>query len=267
MAIWLVGWRLQIFAGRDAAKGFLLLVAEFAHEEIEELRAFIPPVPEQLGVIRRNDDRRTIQKRREPAGLARCVRRENAARVRWRRRARGRAGKSASRPFAGDAVIFDAGEPAVVRRGQMRLDVIEIEVEADVAVEIAVARVAGITFVLAPDLPRGIEVAPERGDAVGREDRRERAVARTRLGVQNAVRVENEPADVRLLQKLLDAAGVGAFRQPDAARIAPETAAVMVARGEDLRADGRRMVGHQRQQSVRGGGGDDFQHGLRLETA
>ena len=41
---------------------------------------------------------------------------------------------------AGDAVILDAREPAIVRRRQMRLDVIEIEVEADVAVEIAVAR-------------------------------------------------------------------------------------------------------------------------------
>ena len=70
--------------------------------------------------------------------------------------------------------------PRLSGDGQMRLDVIEIEVEADVAVKIAVARVAGITFVLAPDLPRGIEVAAERGDAVGREDRREHAVTRAR---------------------------------------------------------------------------------------
>src|ERR1039458_2722179 len=161
--------------------------------------------------------------------------------------------------FAGDAKVFDAGEPTVVGRGQVRLDVVEIKVEADVAVEIAVARVAGITFVLAPDLPRGIEVAPKRGAAVRRVERRKGAVTRTRLRVQNAMRVEDEPADVGLLQKFLDAAGVGAFRQPDVARIAPATTAVMVARGEDLRANGRRMVRQERQQSVRGGGGDDFE--------
>ena len=81
----------------------------------------------------------------------------------------------------------------------MRFHIVEIQIEPDVAVKIAIARVAGVTLVLAPDLPRGIEVAPEGGDAVWREDRCERAVARTRLGVQDAVRVEDEPADVRLL--------------------------------------------------------------------
>ncbi len=76
--------------------------------------------------------------------------------------------------------------------------------------------------------------------------------------MQDAVRVENEPADVRLLQKSFDAGDVGAFRQPDAARVAAKATPVMVARGQDLRADGRRMVRQQRQQSVRRGGGDDF---------
>src|SRR5271154_3643376 len=113
---------------------------------------------------------------------------------------------------AGDAVIFHAGEPTIIWRWQMRFDVIQIKVEADVAVEIAVTRVARITFVLAPNLPRGIKVASERRDAIRRENRRERAVARTRTRVQDAVRVEDEPADVRLLQKFLDAGNVGAFR-------------------------------------------------------
>ena len=78
--------------------------------------------------------------------------------------------------------------------------------------------------------------------------------------MQNAVRVEDEPADVRLPAKISSTpVHIGAFRQPDAARVAPEATAVMVARGEDLRADGRRMIGQQRQQRVRGGAGDDFQ--------
>ncbi len=166
---------------------------------------------------------------------------------------------------AGDAVILQAGEPARFRRRQVRPDVIEIEVEADVAVKIAVARVAGVTLVLAPDLPGGIVVAAEGGDAVGRVNRREGAVTRARARVQHAVGVENEPADVGLLQKRLDAGGVGAFRQPDAARVAAKAAPVMVARGQNLRADGRRMVRQQRQQPVRGGGGDDFNPVLRPE--
>src|SRR5665647_1567177 len=87
----------------------------------------------------------------------------------------------------------------------MRFDVVEIEVKADVAVKIAVTHIAGITFMFAPDLAGGIVVAPERGDAVGRVNRREGAKTRTRFGVQNSVRVEDEPADVRLLQKFFDA--------------------------------------------------------------
>ena len=96
-------------------------------------------------------------------------------------------------------------------------------------------------------------------------NRRKGAETRPRFRVQHAVRVEDEPADVRLLQKLFDPLHVGAFRQPDAARVAPETTAVMVARGQNLRAEGRRMVRQQRQQSVRGGGGDDFNPAFVLE--
>ena len=33
----------------------------FAHEEVEEVRAFIPPVAEQFGVVGRDDEWRTIQ--------------------------------------------------------------------------------------------------------------------------------------------------------------------------------------------------------------
>jgi hypothetical protein len=90
--------------------------------------------------------------------------------------------------------------------------------------------------------------------------------SRARAGVQQPVGVHDEPADVRLLQDGLDALDVGAFREPDAARIAAEAAPVVVTRGEDLRADGGRVV-QQRQQRVRGGGGDDFEAALLLKLA
>ena len=171
---------------------------------------------EQFRVVRRDDQRRAVQKSGDALGLFDALIEKMPGVF-----ARGLQGEVALVNLlfpgpAGDAIILDAGETAVFRRRQVRLHVIEIEVEADVAVKIAVTRVAGITFVLAPDLARRIEVAPERGDAVGRENRRERAVARARAGVQQAVRVEDEPADVRLLQKYFDALHVGAFRQPDA---------------------------------------------------
>ncbi len=58
----------QIFAGRDQLDR-LLVVESHAREEVEELRPFIPPMAEQLGVIRRDDERRTIQNSREPPDL------------------------------------------------------------------------------------------------------------------------------------------------------------------------------------------------------
>src|SRR5438874_4996049 len=78
----------------------------------------------------------------------------------------------------GNAMVFDPGESPDLRRRQIRTHVIEIEVEPDVAVEIAIARIAGVPFVPAPDLFGRIEVASEGSNAVRREDRREHAVAR-----------------------------------------------------------------------------------------
>src|SRR5665213_906813 len=157
---------LEIFAGREERGGFLLLVADFAHEEVEKFRPFIPPMPEQFGVIGRDDDRRAIQNAFELLHLRDAFIQKMPGVP-----ARGGEGLVALVNLllarAGDAEVFDAGEPAVVRRRQVRLDVVEVEIKANVAVEITVARIAGITFMLAPDLARGIKVAPERGNAVG----------------------------------------------------------------------------------------------------
>src|ERR1035437_2753568 len=88
---------------------------------------------------------------------------------------------------ASDAIILDAGEPALARRGQVRLQVVQIEVEADVTVEVAITRVAGVTGVTAPDLAGGIRVTAKGRDAVRREDRGKRRVAWPWPGMQNAV--------------------------------------------------------------------------------
>jgi len=104
------------------------------------------------------------------------------------------------RRMARDAKIFDAREPALVRRGQVRLHIIEIQIETDVAIKLPVIFITRISFVLAPDLLGGIQIAPERRHAAGRQDRREHAVARFGIGVQQPVRIRDEPADVRFLQ-------------------------------------------------------------------
>ena len=118
------------------------------------------------------------------------------------------------RRAAGDAMVFDAGETASAGRGQVWFHIIEIKIEPDVAVEIAVARVPGIAFVPAPDLPGGLRVAAKSGDAAGREEGRKSGVMRLRLRVQDSVRVGDEPADICLLQDAIQAFAVSAFRQP-----------------------------------------------------
>src|SRR2546428_282925 len=162
-----------------------------------------------------------------------------------------------------DAIVFDSGEAALVGRGQAGSHISQIEIEADVAVKIAVARVAGVAFVATPDLAGGIAVAAKSGHAFRREDR----IARLRVGVENAVGVSNEPTDVGLLEHLLEAFGVGALGQPDTARVAAKTRAVMIASDEDLCANGRRMGGQEREQSMGRGAGDDFQLAGLLELS
>src|SRR5688572_9147106 len=104
---------------------------------------------------------------------------------------------------AGDGVIFDAGETANAARGKVGADIVVIEIETDIAVKIAVAPSAGVTFVLAPDLPRGFEITPKGGDAVFAEHRSEDAVARSRPRVEQAVSVDDKPADAGFLEMLL----------------------------------------------------------------
>jgi hypothetical protein len=86
--------------------------------------------------------------------------------------------------IAGDGVIFEAGKPAMMGGRQIGSDVIKVQVESNVTVEIAVARVAGIALLPAPDLAGCFQIAPKRGDAVWGEDGGEDAVARSGLALR-----------------------------------------------------------------------------------
>ena len=61
----------------------------------------------------------------------------------------------------GDPVIFDASELSVAVLWQERAQVIQVEVEADVSIEIPISRVSRIAFLGAPDLFAGFSVSPE----------------------------------------------------------------------------------------------------------
>ena len=85
--------------------------------------------------------------------------------------------------------------------------------------------------------------------------------------MHDGVAIDDEPADIGFLKKLIDARGIGALRQPDAAGRATEAFLIMVLRNHDLRANGLRVFGHEGQKTVRCAAGDDFQLAGILEFA
>ena len=84
----------QIFARRDERKD-LLVVKNFAREIIQKLRPFIPPMAEQFRVVRRDDQRRAVQKAGDALGLFDALVEKMPGVLARRLQGRGRAGKSA----------------------------------------------------------------------------------------------------------------------------------------------------------------------------
>ena len=156
----------------------------------------------------------------------------------------------------GDRVVLDAGVDAVPLGVDVGLDVVHRQVEADVAVEVAVVLVARVALLRAPDLLRRFDVAPERRDAAGAVDRRVGAVDRAAIGEQDAVGVDEEVADRRLAQQLVDAGDVAALAQPHAARAVAEVLFVQIGGDVDLGADVGPVAIHQREEGVRRRRGD-----------
>ena len=128
---------------------------------------------------------------------------------------------------------------------QMWLEILVIEIEADVAIELPVNVVAGITFQGAPDLLGRLGVAPEAIDAAaGTLDRRVDAELRTRVGEDDAVRVGEEVADAAASQDVIDPFDIAALRQPDPLRPATEMALEFPRADFDLRVYGVLIVVH-----------------------
>ena len=128
----------------------------------------------------------------------------------------------------GDGVVLEAGRHPVPLGMDVRPDVVHRQVEADVAVEVAVVRVAGVAVLGAPHLLGRLGVAAESGHAARAVERRVDAVDRTAIGVEDAVRVDEEVADARFAQQLVDAGDIAALAQPHAPRAAAEVLLVEV---------------------------------------
>ena len=149
----------------------------------------------------------------------------------------------------------------------VRLDVVVREVEPDVAVEVAVHGVAGVSLLGAPDLLAALDVPPERGDAGAAVDGGVHAVERARLGEEDAVRVHEEEADPLLAHQLVHARHVAALAEPHPLRPPSEEALVEVGRRVNLRAERRPVAIEEREERVRRRARDDFEAPRVLQRA
>ncbi len=123
---------------------------------------------------------------------------------------------------------------------------------ADVAVELAVVKVAGVADGGAPHLAGGIGIAAEDCQAGWTADGREHAVARAVIGPGNAVRLQNRIADALLYEQAVHSGIVAAFGEPKALRFAAEKLLVMPHAHADLRPHRRFVYGEQRQIAMGG---------------
>src|SRR5438132_4618523 len=142
--------------------------------------------------------------------------------------------------LARDPIILDAEIAANAVAVQVRPDVVVVAVEAEIAIELSVIHVTRIADVGAPDLLAGFNVARKSGDAGRRDHRRVDAATRLRVAEHDGVRVNDEEAYAGGSQQLINAGSVSTFRQPDAARLAPEMFNVILLADFDLCAAGFR---------------------------
>src|SRR5207302_11351741 len=118
----------------------LLIDVTRDEQRIKQLVAYHPPMTKQIEVVGREIQRREVHDVGQPLKLIEARGEEmTGVFVRGAQRGVPVIGCLRARA-AGDAMILDAGETAMFGRRQIRPHVIEIEVEADVAVEIAITR-------------------------------------------------------------------------------------------------------------------------------
>jgi hypothetical protein len=160
---------------------------------------------------------------------------------------------------AGDAVIFESCEFSNPVGLDVGADVVVIEVETAVSIEVPVFRVSGVALLGAPNLLAGFDVATEGSGSSGGKDGGENAVGWTGFGIENAVSVDNEPANFSFLEIVFDSRKIGTFGEPNPARIATKAVSVIVSGDLNLGPNRLWKILHQRKETVGGSAGDDFQ--------
>src|SRR5262249_34710036 len=131
--------------------------------------------------------------------------------------------------------------------------------EADVAIEIAVNRIARITGLRAPDFQIGGAIPGE-----GRWTRRsvtggKNGALRSWLAEHQPMGIEREPANIRGLQFGIEPFAVSAFRKPESVRRTGKHFAVGIAADLDLRPLRFGKILEQWEEPMGGTAGDDFE--------
>jgi hypothetical protein len=86
-----------------------------------------------------------------------------------------------------------------------------------------------------------------------------------RIGIQDSVSIDDEPADFRLLKVSFDSRIVGAFGKPYASRISTEAVSIILASDLDLGSNGLWEFPHEWEKSVGGAAGNNFQNSCILK--
>src|SRR5262249_7269301 len=129
--------------------------------------------------------------------------------------------------FAGDAMVFDSGIDAGAIEN-VRPDIIDIEIVPDVAIELPVIGVAGISLSCIPYLARTLRVTPKCCNSGGAINRCMDAIARPLVRTCHAVRFKHGKADAFLVEKSIQSWKVSALGKPETIRRLSENLAIMV---------------------------------------
>lgn len=167
--------------------------------------------------------------------------------------------------LARDAVVFEAGKFAQAVGLDVRANVVVIEVEAAVAIKVAVFAIAGVALLCAPDLFTGFDIATKGGGPGRGKDGGEDALGGPRIGVEDSVGVDDEPANFCFGEVAFDPGRVGTFWQPDAPRVAAKAVAIILAGDLDLRTNGLRKFLHEGKKAVGGAAGNNFEDACILK--
>src|SRR5207244_7813758 len=117
--------------------------------------------------------------------------------------------------FTRNPMVFDTRIDADTIGVNVGPDIIEFEVVSNIAIELAVIVVAGITISRAPYLAGRVRVPPERRNSGRTINRRVDAISRTFVRACDSVRFQDSEPDSFLVEKSIQPREVPALRQPE----------------------------------------------------